>query len=69
MEALRDLLMVAAVSGLGMPGEVFSAQTLSFCQAFSIPYSKTIPSLQLTLPNPYPNREYGLVLLLGKVGL
>lgn len=31
MEALRDLLMVAAVSGLGMPGGVFSAQTWSFC--------------------------------------
>ena len=29
---------------------------------------KIIPSLQLTLPDSYPNREYGLILLLGKVG-
>lgn len=68
MEALRDLWMLAAMPGIGMPDGVFSAQTWSLCQAFSIPYSKIHSIITVHFNHPYPIREYGLVLLSGRVG-
>lgn len=69
-EALRDLWMVTAVPGIGMPGGGVLCPNLVLVPGIYYPlFQSSFYHYSSLLPNFYANREYGLVLLLYKVGL